>query len=258
MAPPPDLRNHAARDPKIGLGGHGGSGSSSGTLGDGYPSTLGTSNGLIGSRYYGTYYTGYYNRNCYVNGTAVAEQDCFPQTQKSFNSLGLVIGLSVVAGVALLSVLGYCVWRKRNRGKMTGSGGVNRSVGAVGESVQQKKEGDPSNFPTTFAQNFNTKNVDNLLSNYDADSVLDLGGGQVFKGPEQIKAALTNFLSAGLQMETSLVSCTVSGEFAVCLFTWKMEDAMGGSAVDVLRKNKDGHWHQFLDLPFGHAAPKSE
>lgn len=117
----------------------------------------------------------------------------------------------------------------------------------------------PGEFATIFATNFNRKSMEAMLAGYADDAVLNLGGGTVFRGKEQIGQALSHFLAAQLPISVTPISHTVSGALAVVVFDWNITGNapngdvvdMKGRAVDVLRQETTGQWKQLLDLPFG-------
>ena len=121
----------------------------------------------------------------------------------------------------------------------------------------------PADFPQMFKARFDARQLDALVAGYADDAALDLGGGNVFRGHQAIRLALTNFLAPGLPIAVTPRHTLVTGDHAVVLFDWTIKGAapdgtpveMGGGAVDALRKDADGEWRQVLDLPFGHATP---
>lgn len=122
---------------------------------------------------------------------------------------------------------------------------------------------DPKDFGAVFAANFNARDLDGLVGNYTADAVMDLGGGNVLVGRDQIRQALVNFLAPGLPIAISQRRVLVSGGTAYVSMDFAIEGngpdgksvKIGGTTVDVLRREADGVWRQCLDLPFGTATP---
>jgi ketosteroid isomerase-like protein len=114
-------------------------------------------------------------------------------------------------------------------------------------------------FPEDFQQNFNTGKLENILTNYEADSILDLGEGQSFSGLEKISQALSNFLATKLPIHVSNSKATENGGLALVTFDWSIDGlgpdgtnvSMAGRAIDVLRRNSNGYWKQIIDQPFG-------
>lgn len=113
-------------------------------------------------------------------------------------------------------------------------------------------------FADAFAANFNRRDLDQIAAVYADDAVLDLGGGQSFRGREAIRAPLANFLAPGLPIVVTPRTSTETGDLAVVVFDWKIAGtgpdgapvALSGTAVDVLRREAGG-WRQLIDLPFG-------
>lgn len=121
----------------------------------------------------------------------------------------------------------------------------------------------PAAFAETFQANFNTRNLDILVNGYAEDAVLDLGGEQSARGHKEIRTVLENFLAAGLPIVVKPHRATVTGDHAIVVFDWSITGAapdgspvaMGGTAIDLLRKDANGTWRQLIDLPFGAGTP---
>jgi ketosteroid isomerase-like protein len=129
--------------------------------------------------------------------------------------------------------------------------------------VINKSTTDPAEFPNVFKANFDANLLDVIVAGYAEDGVLDLGGGNAFRGREQIRLAISKFLAPRLPIGVTPRKALVTGDHAVVLFDWSIKGLapdgspveMAGAAVDVLRREDDGVWRQILDLPFGHATP---
>lgn len=121
---------------------------------------------------------------------------------------------------------------------------------------------DPTQFATVFKARFDSANIEALVDGYANDAVLDTGGGNAVRDRQGVRAVLTNFLAAGLPISVVPRHTVVNGDLAVSMFDWSIAGtapdgspvAMGGTAVDVLRRDTDGAWHQLIDLPFGTAT----
>ena len=125
-----------------------------------------------------------------------------------------------------------------------------------------KVASEAKDFLSAFRENFDAGALEDLTAGYTADGVMNLGGGNVLRGPDEIRGALANFLKAGLPMSVKMISQTRTGDTSVVIFEWRIEGNgpdgnrvdLGGQAVDVLRRGTDGVWRQLLDLPFGAAT----
>lgn len=121
---------------------------------------------------------------------------------------------------------------------------------------------DPNDFAAAFAANFNARRLDDLVSNYTADAAMDLGGGNVLRGRDQIRQALANFLAHGLPINVTPRRVLVAGDTAYLSMDFAIDGKgpdgkpvkIGGTTVDILRREADGIWRQCLDLPFGTAT----
>lgn len=121
---------------------------------------------------------------------------------------------------------------------------------------------DPAEFTQIFKRNFDAKRVDAIVSGYSTQAVLDLGNGQVFRGRDQIRLAIENFLAPGLPIEVTQRHVQRTEDDALVLFDWSIHGVapdgsavqLAGAAIDVLQREADGVWRQVLDMPFGQAA----
>jgi ketosteroid isomerase-like protein len=122
----------------------------------------------------------------------------------------------------------------------------------------------PEAFLAAFESNFKSGDVGRVVAAYAADALLNLGEGRQFKGHDQIRQAIEQFMSAGLPISLSNPLATTSGNTSVIFFDWKINGVasngagvdLHGRAMDVLKLGKDNQWRQLLDLPFG-ATTKS-
>lgn len=120
----------------------------------------------------------------------------------------------------------------------------------------------PEDFAQVFAENFNRRDIQALVDGYTQDAVLNRGGGKVFRGRPEIRAALTQFRAPGLPIKTAPRAIAVSGSVAIVTMEWAIEGrspegrdiAMSAIATGVPRLEADGTWRQLLEMPFGGAT----
>lgn len=113
-----------------------------------------------------------------------------------------------------------------------------------------------------FLDNFNTGNLDGLMSLYEADAALIPQPEQVAAGTAAIREALRAFLALKGRMEMKPVDpghIVQGGNLALVSATWSLTRTgpddkpvtMGGTTTDVLRRQSDGTWRWVIDVPFG-------
>jgi len=123
----------------------------------------------------------------------------------------------------------------------------------------------PTHLMELFARRAGSGDLDGLMDLYETDAVFQPQPGVHLIGKEQIRAALSEFMTLNPQIsfqgETEVVTV---GDVALVANNWKMSGvAPDGSAVadagrsaDVVRRQDDGRWLVVIDQPRGEPAPQ--
>lgn len=124
---------------------------------------------------------------------------------------------------------------------------------------------DPKEFVERFVEAFNNGELDHVVEFYSTQAVLNLGGGQVFRGRAAIRPVLANFLAPKLPMRVTPRSLVTSGDTGLAIFDWTIEGIgpdgtpvnLSGTTSDVIHREPDGFWRHLLDHPFGSGTKPS-
>ncbi|MFC4905989.1 YybH family protein [Actinomadura gamaensis] len=119
----------------------------------------------------------------------------------------------------------------------------------------------PEDVPTVFAERFNSGDLEALAQVYEDGAVFVPEPGTPLTG-EEAQAANSQFVSLGLPITVRPRHVYAAGDTALLIVDWVIEgtDAEGrpvrieGTATDVARRGKDGHWRYIIDNPFGTSA----
>lgn len=123
----------------------------------------------------------------------------------------------------------------------------------------------PTHLMELFTRRAGSGDLDGLMDLYESDAVFQPQPGVQLIGKEQIRAALSQFMTLNPQIsfhgETEVVTV---GDVALVANDWKMSGvAPDGSAVtdagrsaDVVRRQDDGRWLVVIDQPRGEPAPQ--
>ena len=116
----------------------------------------------------------------------------------------------------------------------------------------------PTEIHALFQNAFNLRDVEALISLYERDAILVVGGKQV-TGRENIRAAFHSMLSVGAQMSLTTRSIIESRDsFALLHGEWIVERTTAtepqlttrGLSTEVVRRQPDGTWLFVIDNPY--------
>jgi ketosteroid isomerase-like protein len=116
----------------------------------------------------------------------------------------------------------------------------------------------PEEFHRSFAEAFNSGDVDVLLSHYEPDATLVPQPGQLASGHAAIREALLQFMAIG-KMTAETRYCIESGDVALASASWEIKGTgpdgapveVKGLSGDIFRRQSDGNWLLAVDHPFG-------
>lgn len=117
----------------------------------------------------------------------------------------------------------------------------------------------PEDMARSFAEAFNSGNVDALLALYESNAVLVAQPGQLASGIDAIREALKGFLALKGKITIESRYCVRAGDTALTSSKWSLRGTgpdgkpieMGGKSAEVVRRQPDGRWLYALDHPFG-------
>jgi len=112
----------------------------------------------------------------------------------------------------------------------------------------------PEDMAQSFAEAFNSGNVDAVLALYESNAVLAAPPGQLASGIDAIREALRGFLALKGKLAIESRYCIR----ALTSSKWSLRGTgpdgkpieMGGKSAEVVRRQADGRWLYILDHPF--------
>jgi uncharacterized protein (TIGR02246 family) len=113
---------------------------------------------------------------------------------------------------------------------------------------------EPSEINAAFADGFNRRDVDALLSLYlDQGAVVEVDG-TVAKGADAIRDHLERLVALGGTMTSTNLTSVAVGDVALVTAAWEIVDSsvaptISGRSAEVLVKTADGTWSYLIDQP---------
>ena len=116
----------------------------------------------------------------------------------------------------------------------------------------------PQDFHRSYAEAFNTGDIQVLLDHYERDATFVPQPGQTVSGHPAIGEALQQYQAAG-KMTAETRYCFESGDVALASASWQIKGfsqdgepvEVQGTSVDLLRRQRGGHWLLVADHPWG-------
>lgn len=117
----------------------------------------------------------------------------------------------------------------------------------------------PEDMNKTFAQAYNSGNVDNIDLLFESEAKVVTYDNSTISGQKEYHQEHLNLLKIGGKMISINQSCIVFENIALLSAEWKIntwnEDGepleISGKSTEVIRKQNDGTWLYVIDNPFG-------
>jgi uncharacterized protein (TIGR02246 family) len=117
----------------------------------------------------------------------------------------------------------------------------------------------PDELDTLFAKALNAGDLDALTSLYEPGASLMPSPGTVVAGTDAIRSALAQFLAGKPSMTITARTLSQTGDLALVSARWQLSmtgadgnpATVNGQSVEVVRRQRDGHWLFAIDFPFG-------
>ncbi|UUE28680.1 DUF4440 domain-containing protein (plasmid) [Rhodococcus qingshengii] len=112
----------------------------------------------------------------------------------------------------------------------------------------------PADLHRLFGGALERRDLEALISLFDDEAVLDMGG-ELVSGLDNLRDALSAYLALDLTMEISTRSVHESGGIALLAAEWKSAPRTNpsliseGVSVEVARRQPDGRWLFLVDIP---------
>ena len=106
-----------------------------------------------------------------------------------------------------------------------------------------------------LASHYNDQDLDALVQLFDLDGALVTGPGVALTGAS-LRDGLAGLLQLGGTMSVQVLDVVMVGDLALTRTTWSVDtpaspQPVGGSGVEVVRRQADDTWRFLIDSPFG-------
>ncbi len=115
----------------------------------------------------------------------------------------------------------------------------------------------PEHFHRSYAEAFNSGDLDRLLDHYERDATFVPRPGQTASGRAAIGEALQQYQAVG-KMTAETRYYVEAGDVALLSASWQINGSQDGKPVevqgtsaDLLRRQPEGHWLLAVDHPWG-------
>ncbi|MDF0680687.1 MAG: nuclear transport factor 2 family protein [Candidatus Nitrosocosmicus sp.] len=105
----------------------------------------------------------------------------------------------------------------------------------------------------------NSKDVDSFISLYEPEASLVDESGESINGREKIGEKIKGYMDMNGKSESSVIKVIQAGDIVLAFRDWTYKASgpdgtpinLGGTAIDVLRKQSDNTWLRVIDSPWG-------
>ena len=119
----------------------------------------------------------------------------------------------------------------------------------------------PHEMNQTFAQAFNTRDINNLMALYEENAVLRIDSEKTFTGKAMIAIELRKLLLLPGKMSSHNNFCIEHGDIALLRADHSIVNTDGatifsGSSAEVVHRQTDGSWLYVIDHAMGATLPR--
>jgi uncharacterized protein (TIGR02246 family) len=117
----------------------------------------------------------------------------------------------------------------------------------------------PEEVQRLFAEAFGSHDLEAVLELYEPDATLIPQPGEVVRGTEAIREAISQFLAMEPKFDLQFKKAFQAGDIALLFSDWTLSATdpdgnaieMGGRTAGVARSQPDGSWLFTIDNPYG-------
>ena len=117
----------------------------------------------------------------------------------------------------------------------------------------------PEELLNLVTEYINTKDIDAFISLYEPEASFIDESGENISGKEKIREKIQGYMDMNGKSESSVTNVIYAGNIALVYREWTYKSSgpdgtpinLGGTAIDVLRKQSDNSWLRVIDSPWG-------
>jgi len=117
----------------------------------------------------------------------------------------------------------------------------------------------PEELLNRVTEYMNSKDVDSFVSLYEPEASFIDESGESFNGTERIREKIKDYMDMNGKSESTIRKIIYAGNIVLAYRDWTYKASsfdgtpinIGGTAIDVLRKQSDNSWLRVIDSPWG-------
>jgi ketosteroid isomerase-like protein len=117
----------------------------------------------------------------------------------------------------------------------------------------------PEELLNLVTEYLNSKDLDSLVSLYELEASFIDESGENINGIEKIREKMKGFMDMNGKLESNVRKIIPAGNIVLAYSDWTFKASgpdgtpinLGGTAIDVLRKQSDNSWLVVIDNPWG-------
>jgi ketosteroid isomerase-like protein len=117
----------------------------------------------------------------------------------------------------------------------------------------------PEELLNLVTEYLNSKDLDSLVSLYESEASFIDESGENINGIEKIREKMKGFMDMNGKLESTIRKIIPAGNIGLAYSDWTFKASgpdvtpinLGGTAIDVLRKQSDNSWLVVIDNPWG-------
>lgn len=117
----------------------------------------------------------------------------------------------------------------------------------------------PGEVLNSVVKGINARDLDSLMTLYEADACFATQPGQLAKSPESISQSLRNFINMNGKLDLKVKRVLQASDLALVITEWSFSGTgpdgkpvnMAARSSDVLRQQANGAWRFVIDNPWG-------
>jgi len=117
----------------------------------------------------------------------------------------------------------------------------------------------PEELLNLVTETINKKDIDSFISLYESDASFIGESGEIINGTEKIREKIKEYMDMNGNLESTVTRIIPAGSIVLAYSNWTFKASspdgtlinLGGTAIDVLRKQSDNSWLVVIDNPWG-------
>ena len=117
----------------------------------------------------------------------------------------------------------------------------------------------PEELLNRITEYMNNKDVDSFISLYESEASFIDESGENYNGTERIREKIKGYMDMNGKSESMVKKVIYAGNIVLAYRDWTYKASgpdgtpisIGGTAIDVLRKQSDDSWLRVIDSPWG-------